>query len=463
MKQSRILIILALMMSTTTAQVLVDPAPVYAQDDEEDVEEAPYQIGVLDVSKKPALSKRPKAQIVDLLDRANGVSVDVDTFSVAAESIGLDVKELRSSDGREANKEKIAEALGKAKLDVLLIIDVYKKGKTLQVLMLGGDGSEIYESKNSLRKKSKISEDQAKGILKDAFAEAVPVIQAQREAERERIAEEKRRKEEEEEARREAEANKGDGDGDGGDGDGDGGGQEKVAGDGPFDGSITLGIGPFFGLRGLVFKTGNVEIVNANPLVGGGAKLRVFKGLGGGKMQVGLDADVSWAPFGSKTTDAAGQEVSLAGNFVRGGGTIQFAYALADIFALGLHVGADSLSFTLDPNDLYTGHRYIWARTGLNILLMPTPDFFLDIHGSALPVLAVDTAGGAYGEATSSLGIEAGATLGVTLTDTFGVLVDYRYTSVNVDYENPPAPREGTVNSSEDGMHSGLLMLSLSF
>lgn len=455
MKQSRILFILALMCSTTSASILVEQPAAYAQDDEQ--EEAPYQIGVLDVSKKTSLSKKPKAKIVDLLARANGVSVDVDTFAVAAEDVGLDITELRSSDGREANKDKVAKTLKRAKLDVLLIIDVYKKGKSLQVLMLGGDGEEIYESKNTLRKKSTLKEEQAKGILKDAFTNAVPAIQAQREAEVEREAEEAQRQKEEEEAARKAAASKGDSKDDDDDDTFDD--EKPSSGEGPLDGGITLGIGPFFGLRGLVFQTGNIEIENANPLVGGGTKLLAFKSLGGGKMHVGLDADLAWAPFGSKSTDATGQEVSLSGNYVRGGGVLKFAYALADMFALGLHAGADVFSFTLDPNDLYTGHRYIWARAGLDILLIPTPDFHLGLHASALPVLSVVTADGAYGEAQSTVGLEAGATLGVDLSDMFGVLVDYRYTSVNVDY----LTAQDTTNTSADGMHSGMLMLSISF
>ena len=436
------------------AAQLTAPRSAYAQEGEE-AETAPFRVGFYDVSKSEKLSAKPKERLTDLLTRADGVTLDEGAFATAAKEVGLDLEELRTGDGRDANRQKIGEAVRAAGLDMVVLIDVYKKGKTLQVLALGADGEKIHESKSSLKRRSDVTESQAKEILKDVFEAAIPVIMAQREADAERLEQERLAREQEE---RELQA------------------QQAAAADqesavdvvedeardnlGPLRGGITLGLGGFAGLRGFVLALPAEEISSSNGLVGAGGKLRALKALSGGKMHVGLDADLAWAPFSSIDQQT---KTTLPGDFVRGGGVLKFAYALANSFALGVHAGADAFSFTLEPNRQYTGHRYIWARTGLDILIVPTPDFFLEIHGSALPLLSVSTSQGAYGEADGGLGFEAGATTGLHFTDTFGLMLDYRYTAVNVDYTNSPLLPDADAIASSDGMHSGLVALSLSF
>lgn len=462
----KLLILLILSALATALSELPHFAASEAHAQEESAQQAPFKIGVLNVSKDDDNSEEPTARVIDLLSRANGVEVDASGFLEAAEAEGLSQSILRTGDGRDGNRDKIGAAVRNAGLDVVILIDVYKKGRTMQLLMLGNQGQAIHESKTSLSKRGALSEDQGKELLRAAFEEGLPAIQQQREEDAER-----RKKEEEEKAAANA-AKQGDGgtddfgDDEDGFGDEEDEGEEKdedVALTGPLPGELSLSLGGFFGLRGMVFQTGNIEIENTNPLIGASGRLRAFKGLSGGKMHVGLDADVSWAPFGSRAVEN-GTEVSLKGTFIRGGGVGKFAYALADILALGAHAGADVYSFTIESNADYTGHRYIWARAGVDILLLPTRDFMLGIHGSALPILKTDTSGGAYGEADSGFGFEAGATLKIDLTDSLGVLANYRYTSINIpSYSGSPFYTADTVIKSQDAMHSGSVNLSILF
>ena len=469
MRRRTTLLIAAILTLTITAPatMLTQVTEAHAQDEEQ----KPFKIGVLDVSKSSSESKAPVARIKDLLERANGVELDETSFQEAAKSVGLTEEELRSGDSRDEKRAEIGQAVKDAGLDVVILIDVYKKGKIVQVLMLGNEGQKIYESKNNLRKRSSLPEDKAKEILRDAFSEGVPAINKQREEEKQRQ-EELARKKAEEEAAKQNEANAGGDVDEFGDpiGGGDEGGDSADEGDedeemaGPLGDEIVLSVGGFFGVRGMVFQIDNIEVENTNPLIGAGARLLLFKGLSGGKMHVGLDADIAWAPFGSRSLDEMGQEVTINGTFMRGGGAAKFAYALADTFALGVHAGADIYAATLDPNDLYTGHRYIWARVGADILLLPTDTFTLGIHGSALPVLKAETSGGAYGEGDSGFGFEAGATLGLKLSDSPGVLGTYRYTNINISsYSGSEFFTEDTTIKSQDAMHSGMLNLSILF
>ena len=258
----------------------------------------------------------------------------------------------------------------------------------------------------------------------------------------------------------------GEDDGFGDDGFGDAGASESAGlgdGKGVLATTFQVGAGAFVGRRDFSLVTDTLDVDQYTPLIGTGAHLRFAVGLLEDAMQVGVDADFAYAPLSASYQPPSGGETeSLSGQYVRGGGIARAAYAFLPFVAIGAHVGADVVSTTTDPNATYTGHRYIWLRTGLELSIIPVESFRLTLRGSALPVLSALSSGDAYGVGDGGFGSELSVTGEAKLTARLGVRGEYRFTQVGVSDYSDAAQGQGDPDTG-DRIDTGLIALSLLF
>lgn len=428
----------------------------YAQ--EVEAESGPYRVDIVSIAKDRNQTKKVIAQISEELDAREDVQLDRGALRTAAKENGLRRSSLSNSDGRAENQDLVATVLEQANLEAVVLVDVVSKGKKIQIVILGPDGGPIHESVNKLRKKRQLSSKETSSYVGAALDEAGPMIDARREeiaiAERERLEEERRRKEAEERRRREEEENSDFSDLTDPD-------KDEDRADGPLPTKFKVGAGVFVGRRSFNLINDFIEIGQQTPLLGAGAHLRYGHGLSGDKLNVGIQANFAWAPFKNQYTNTAGEQQSLASNFVQGGARARLMYAVADIFALGAHVGADVLSVTIDPNPTYTGHRYIWARAGADIALMLGSGLTIEAGASALPVLQAVTSGGAYGDGESTVALGAHGALIFPLTKDLTLDASYSYTGIDLTYTKPEG--QNNVPTTQDTMHTGVLSVNYAF
>lgn len=434
------------------------PPRAHAQESgEEEAQNKPYRLDLLDVTASDRDSREITPRLTDLLDRAEGLSYQAGAFERALRANGLTPEDLRSGDDRDKHRAVIEESLDEANLEGLLLIDSYSGGRKLQVLGIGPEGSPVHEVKRKLRQRRRLRDAAAKQVLREVFAKLIPAIKARRAeiAERKRReAEERRRRQEAEEARQRAQTQAKAGASSGGEVSSTM--ERGSTGGGRLGSTLAVSAGAMAGQRTFRLESDSVLVDQQVPLLGGALELRAAKGLGEGHLQLGVDADLAWAPFGIAFDDPALGAGILSGDFVRGGGALRVAWAPIDVLYLGARVGADVLSITMDPNTTYTGHRYIWGRGGAELGVMPIEALTIAAQASALPVLQAVTSGDAYGAGDSGLAFEFGGRADVALESGLVVRLSYRYTPLDLSYQADAA-------TSSDRLHTGMLTAGWSF
>ncbi len=431
-------------------------APAAAQQQEEQ----PYRVDLIDVTRDRDDSRQIASTLRDLLSRASRLSYREGAFRQAAQERGLTRAKLRSGDGRDANREAIGESMRAANLDMMLLIDAYSNGRKLQLLVIGPEGDALYESKEQLSRRARISQKEATNRLREVLKAAVPKINEWREAEAER------KRQAEAERRREAERSENidvnivdafDEDADAGVSD-----SSEVDGPrGPLPSHVTAGAGAFLGFRQLQFNSPTVIIDQVTPLLGVAAGLNVAKGIMRDRLQLGLDVDFAYAPFTNDYTGLDGSSQELASTFLRASGIARLAWAPASILYIAAIGGAETLSITIEPNPTYTGHRYIWGRIGGEIGLLPAKGFRIFGQGAALPALEAVTSGDAYGLSEGATGFDVGGGFDIELAESTSLRAHYRLTDIDLNY-TPPEGQSGE-RSSDDRLHSGMVAVTYAF
>lgn len=435
----------------------------------QDEKPLPFTIDVVDVSPKDTSGVLPVVR--DLLGRAGGLDHQSGVFLQAND--GFDITVFETADARASNKKIIGKALRDGGIELLLVVNLYESGDELEIIMIGPDGAELDVSKHALSENSTLSEKEGMLALREALTSGIPAAQAYRENP-------PPIEDEPEEVASTDDAGDDDfgdddfgdddfGDDDFGDDDGfgdSGFGEEDTGwgdGKGVLPTKVAVGAGVFFGRRDFQLTTDALEINQFNPIVGTAAHFRFAYGLLEDAMQVGVDADFAYAPFGSAyVPPGGGEQESLDANFVRGGGVARAAYAIWPFLAVGAHAGVDVLSITVDQNATYTGHRYIWARAGAEVSVIPVEGFVFTIEGNVLPVFSALTSGDAYGIGQGGLGSEFAFTADAKLTDRFSLRGQYRFTQIGVSEYNDATQGQGTP-SSGDRVDAGMLAVSVTF
>lgn len=412
---------------------------------------------MLNVSEKGASKAHRKIKVV--LDENENIEYKSDRAILSRlDDYALNQKILQKSTLRDKFRKRIKRMMAQEKLEGMFLVDVYGRGRKLQLIVIGPDGRQLDDFKMGVRS-GKPSSDQVIALLNDAFSVLGPeVLKAREDAEPEEPEEPEEPKPPKNDAPRENT-----------DGQVSQGIDPKKGAEARVKKAVNISVGLFAGRRNLEAVETNPENPNApfglrhdSPYVGVGGDLdAVILSLGDGEAALGLSLYGSYAQFTTiffqKDTN---ERLELSSTFSIAGGALKYIRSLSERFNFDAYAGAQLMSLTVDPNSNYTGNRYVSGRVGLGVGVQLSEDAKLHAHGGALPVFVADNSGGAFGDSPLSLGYEAGANFTFHLTQSFFLSAHYTFQFLQPDYPEPMSPVVRP-SSSTDVFHNGGLMIGL--
>lgn len=435
--------LITLVTLVAVAFVLLLPATATAQD--------PLRLSFVNAAKTGGSSAHET--ISEFLDASDDIQTSPQSrvWDAAAE-YDLGEKDFRSSRLRDDNAANFRRIMRELDLEAILILDVFSKGRKLQVVVIGPEGTEVADIRQDIRR-GRVSKSKAKEVLKDAFKALVPQVTAFRDKGGWDAIEEEPVEEEvadadllpEEDASEEEETTDGDL-------------KEKAVNQhrakyGSLAPGYRLNVGVLVGRRGLLVEgTNDVNLQHESPFVGVGGRLTgIFSNFG--SSAIGFSVFGGYAPF---TTVFDGSE-EIASEYGRLGLQLEYHNMLGTSYGIEVYGGAEAVSVTLERNERYTGNRYVSGRVGLNGVYIFDP-VRLFAGGAVLPVFATNNSDGAYGEASFHLAFEANVGLGFGITEHISATLGYTFQQFGPDYVEPQVLLQGPATSS-DTMHTGMLTL----
>lgn len=378
-----------------------------------------------------------------------------DVWDYADKELGLEAKDFRSSSLREENREKFQAMMKELDLEAILVLDVFSKGRKLQLVTIGPSGKEIADVRRDIER-GRLEKDEAKSVLKETFAELVPNVVKFREDggwaayekpepdEEEEVSllpeEEEDTSEEEEDVSIKDKVIK------------------KHKGKYPaLEPGARLQLGLLAGKRDLKMTSDSgFELTHGSPFVGFGGRVDFVFTKIGADAALGGSVLGGYAPF---TTIFAENE-TYPSQYARLGLELRYLKAFSETFLVNVFGGGEATSITINQNRNYTGHRYIMARLGAGILYEVGP-VLLELGGALLPVFSVNNSAGAYGEVQGlTLGFEPMAGLRFGLSEDISVSLRYSGEIFSAKYPEPVLPIQAA--KSFDIIHTGLIAIGYS-
>ncbi len=393
--------------------------------------DAPLRIAVIDATSKTKYSKKITSGVRSWLKKVDGVEyVKNGEISKALDGQGIEGKALRSSKTLKKNTDEIAEALGEAGLDGVVLVEGRSKGKYLDVIVIGARGDVIETGSKKLKKKKRVKESE----IKSALAEPLRVLNATvREQRSEALAEEEERAIAASRAATEAaEAEANDTD------DPYGLGLKDEASLSPKGGALTptfsIEVGGLLAQRSVSLTNDVVILDHVNPFAGATARLDVGTGAGPGR--VGLTVIGAWGMGSALADDADLGEYTLDATYASVQAELGYEFAVAETVAIGLSVRGERTSATLTENPRYTGHRYTLGGAKLlaRAALGPAQ---VELSGGPLAVIDAETSDGAYGAAALAPlgGFFAGGRVLFPVNPMFALVATYELRSLGAEYD----------------------------
>lgn len=375
-----------------------------------------------------------------------------DVYAYAGREFGLEEKSFRSSALRAQNEANFRRLMKDLNLEALLIVDVYKKGKAFQLVAIGPNGKEVADIRRDIDR-GQLTEDDAKGVLQEAFADLVPLVLEFREAGGWSQVEEE---EEEEEV-----ISLSGGEGEEEEEDGELSLKEEAIRDVKQASDLLasgarLQAGLLLGRRSITMTSDEgFELTHESPFAGFGAKVDIIFAQLGSDSALGANVFGGYAPF----TTIFDESLTFPSQYARVGADVEYLRGFSPEFILSVFGGAEATSITIDSNPHYTGNRYVSARAGVGVLYQVGP-VLLQVDAAVLPVFGVNNSDGAYGEAEGlSIAFEPAGGLSFAITNDISVLLRYSGQFYSVGYVSPnPALLSGPASSS-DGIHTGLIAI----
>jgi hypothetical protein len=140
--------------------------------------------------------------------------------------------------------------------------------------------------------------------------------------------------------------------------------------------------------------------------------------------------------------------------FVSGGGRLMAYRSIGADLGLGLGVGFQSTSITIEPNRTYTGHRYWSADATIRLRWYVLDDrLSMGLEGAIYPVFATNNSNDAHGPSTS-FGVRSGAELAWapfararrSVHRGWRLVVDYRYQRFRSQFPTSPIGLRGGIS-----------------
>ena len=418
------------------------PAAVYAQ--------APEPLRMTLFNASLSGGERVHEQLKDLLaENPNVQLIEDEDLAPKLEDYALSMKLLRKGDQRQKHQSRLRRMLRAQSLEGFFVVDVFSRGRKLQVVVIGPDGQELADIQRALQG-GKLSRKEALEVLQEAFGALGPEVLAYREA-------------------NPASPAQADSPGDPTPGD-----DQLQAQLAPpsaaaqtLERGLELGVGVFVGRRDMSTTQGDspqdFRLQHSSPFVGAGARVDALAlTFEQGQAALGVSLFGAYAQFKTIFYDVdTNLRQELSSSFSRVGAEALYQRAFGPRFLGDLYAGAELISLTIARNAFYTGNRYASGRAGLGLGLRLGDEARLRVHGGLLPVFSADNSGGAFGPSPLSVGLEAGARFSFALTERLFVQINYTFERLTPEYPEPTATI-GVPTSSSDLLHTGHLMLGLS-
>lgn len=442
--------ILALVMSLAIAWIT--PEQAQAQPKE------PLRMSLVNVASSGG--DQPKRVIENILKENKSIAlIDSGVVRSAMDNFAVNEKILRKGELREKFQERISRMMQAENIEGLLIIDVFSKGRKLQVVVLGPEGQELKDIKRNIRG-GKIEQDTGLDVLKDVFPALGPTVLDYRE-------------------RVQAATPDPDPDPDPNpDPDPDPNPDAIISEEktkpkpppGTFSKGGSVAAGVFLGQRSMevteVETTPPDAIKHRTPLVGIGVHVdAVALPIGETKdSALTISGFFNYAPFKTefKTQGGDGSTSSetFTSNFVSVGGALHYRRFFTASTIGGIYGGGEYISLRIASNPNYTGNIYGVGRAGAELGISFAPESYVIVHGGLLPVFKADNSAGALGESPTSLGYEAGGTVLFRLTDKVFARLGYKFELVSPTFPEPgDTSKIDNAAESRDILHTGGLQI----
>ncbi len=127
----------------------------------------PLRMVVVNASERGG--EQPRSQLVSILEDNEAIElIESEDVLAVMEDFGVNEKILRKQALRAKFKSRISRMTRAQRIEGMLIVDTYNKGRTLQVVVLGPDGEEIQDVRRKI-KGGRLKQDTAIGVLQDVF------------------------------------------------------------------------------------------------------------------------------------------------------------------------------------------------------------------------------------------------------------------------------------------------------
>ncbi len=402
--------------------------------------------------------------LLEFLDASDDIKVkDSDKIWDAAEEEGVSRKDFRNSKRRKSSAREFRRVMKSLDIEAIMILDVFSKGKKLQLVVIGPSGKEIADVRENI-KRGKVSKSESKTILKEAFAELVPQVRDFRDAGGWDAVDDEPRKEDPVEEPDEEDPD--DEDRDDEDTDSSSLKDSAVAsnnGDFGLEPGFTFRFGALVGSRSFSMNEtdGEFKLDHKSPFVGVAGRLdATLSVFGDGSSAIGASLFGGYAPFTTVFTEN-NQSLEFASDYGRLGAELVFKKAFSEQVLLDVFGGAEVWGITIDKNKYYTGNRYLSARLG-GFLSYTAGPLVIGAGAGLLPTFDINNSDGAFGPSDLAFGIEGQAAMSFQVTDAIDARIGYTFTTISPEYPEPVVQTAsgpiGAVEST-DTFHSGMITL----
>ncbi|MGM0555854.1 MAG: hypothetical protein ACQEVA_05710 [Myxococcota bacterium] len=355
-----------------------------------------------------------------------------DQLLAEARSQGLSLETFRSSEQRINAADQFMRAMKAAQVEAIIVYDIFGGGRTVQLVAIGPWGSELSDVREQVSRP--VSDNEALALFKEAFSMLIPQVRAfraeqQAQAEREeQLEQEDQSLEEELAAEREEKSLK----------------DQVVEDQRAAYGNLTEGFavrgGTILGYRSMDLSTdANFTLDHATPLVGIAGRVdAIFSVTSGERQAFGASLWGHFAPFLTTFNTGNASEIQEhPGQFVNFGVDGTYLRGLSSSLIFRGRLGLELTSLRIDPNEFYTGNRYVYLRGGAGLMYRIQDLIDINLDGLLLPVFSSELSGTDFGPGQFTLGFGVDSSLDFRFLDPFIISVHYGLRYIGASYPEP--------------------------
>jgi hypothetical protein len=381
--------------------------------------------------------------LVDALQGDGEIEViDPERVFVASDAREVDREDYRKGSRREALESTFRSVMSESGVDAMVLIDMISKGRRVQAVVIGPDGSELADIRASTNKVLASEGGLRAEVLGPALSEIRSVVErrpaaakaqgsANQNSADQNSANQRDRSEPStaDSAKPDAPNSRASADG-----------QLSAYGRGPRASTraFKLSVGGLFGRRSFDAESSLAyDISHATPQLGAhaAAQLRLVE-LMEGRGGVFVEMEGAWAPY-TVAFNVLGEPYRKAGRHLSGRLEVAYLQELVSSLSVRVGVGGDVVSDTIDSNPIFTGSRYANGRLTIGFIFHRIDAFELGISGGVMPMILAETSGTSYGDSLGGLGYTGGVELGVTLSPHVVLYAGYDLRAYQTEFTNP--------------------------